>query len=158
MKTESTELSFCNGIPLLRLFSIGLSVWCLVISAFAADPADQQHFEWLSSKMADANTVKAGMPVERLLVLFRREPGIARVVTEEDWRELKAAGDMRSHLQKIDTLAWVYHLESCPLIKINVKFVGEANFQYDPKPGSIIKWVSLPYIEPVVLDETIPSL
>jgi hypothetical protein len=141
---------FRHGLH-LRLIATCIFGLLAGISAFAGD-TESEHWSWLLRKMAIANAIKPGTPVEPLLELFRRQPGIVRVVTDEEWSELRSGGDIRGKLAEIDTFAWTYCLRSCPWIKIDVKFLEPVNSNYDPKPGSKIKWVSKPYLEHEVLD------
>jgi hypothetical protein len=114
-----------------------------------AEAPDYEHNRWLADKLALASTIKPGMTVVQLSQLFERENGVERMVTIEDWDKLKRSPDAHAGITQINKLTWCwcFHLKSCRLIKINVRFVGDANFQHDPKPESKITWVSRPFLD-----------
>ena len=128
---------------------LALILSCVAFRGAAADPEER-----LSDQMAEAYRIQPGMKVEQLMELFVREPGLVHVVTDDDWHEISVSNDA-SAWKKIDLIAYTFRLKRNGLIKIDVKFVSPHHELWDQKPGTLIKWVSKPYLQRPILDETL---
>jgi hypothetical protein len=114
---------------------VAVSLIFILISAVCmgsvfSQKKEQTHLEWLSERITEAKSVKAGMSRADLLKVFDRESGFQVIPAE------------------------AYVLKSCFLIKVNVKFDLPAlsSSQSIPDKDLKIKSISEPYLGYVVLD------